>query len=212
MTKRFAQLHDFFTGFRSWKNVIYVRDNRSNFIVQFLHDFIHEGKRAFKTSSAPHGSINCNHKTANRPQTITLPPSCLTKGMFFSWNAVLVLGHVLKNVCRIFPKSLENHQDVFGKSETSLFCFWSDVVFALDHFLSFVLYCEVLNFGFEVWVSLGPPGWVDGLILFSSEDIGSILGYFLIPQIWRWNSAFQKKLLIQDLTKGWKFFSSKIQN
>ncbi len=73
-------------------------------------------------------------EAAKQPQTITLPPPCLTAGMmFFLWNAVLVLqpdltGHTPSkkfNFCRtsphnICPKVLGIIKIFFGKCEMSL--------------------------------------------------------------------------------------------
>ncbi len=82
---------------------------------------------------------------AKQPQTITLPPPCLTVGMtFFLWNGwfyarcngthtfqkVKLLSH---QSTKYSPKSLGDNQDIFWQMWDEPLCsFWSAMAFALE--------------------------------------------------------------------------------
>ncbi len=92
-------------------------------------------------------SITASHpgpEAAKQPQTITLPPPCLTAGMMFIlWNHVLVLCQMQRDThtfqklshqsTEYFPQILEDNGDIFWQIwDKPLFSFWSAVAFSLE--------------------------------------------------------------------------------
>ncbi len=94
-------------------------------------------------------SIMASHpgpEAAKQPQTITLPPQCLTVGLMFfyeilcwfyarcngthTFQKVQLLSH---QSTEYFPKSLGDNQDICLQMWDELLCsFWSAVAFALE--------------------------------------------------------------------------------
>ncbi len=125
-------------------------------------------------------SITASHpgpEAAKQPQTITLPPPCLTAGiMFILWNPVLVLCQMQRDThtfqklshqsTEYFPQILEDNGDIFWQ-------IWDKPVFFLvssGFFLGTFPWMPFLSILFIIfeswtltfmlfWVLLWPPVW-----------------------------------------------------